>query len=139
MSHRPQTVPEYVDSVVYDDDGWRERAACRHSSAEIVHMFTCTEDEEFEMFGQKVYGVDVQQYLVESRCHDCVVQWECARQGVAFEETEAGDRSTGAWAMLRRDRRWLASQPDALGLIDLAKRDNIPVAVMVTVTRAERG
>lgn len=91
------------------------------------------------MFGQKVYGVDIQQYLVETRCQTCVVQWECARQGVAYEEVEAGDRSTGAWAMLRRDRRWLAQQPDALGLIDLAKLHDVPVSIMVMRVRAERG
>lgn len=99
-------------------------------------MFTCTEDEEFDVLGNRVFGFDVQTYLVEAYCLECTVQWECAREAVEIEEVEGGDRSTGAWAMTRRDRRWLAAQPRAFGIIDQAKWDNVPVSVAVRDARA---
>lgn len=125
----------YIQAVVTRDDSWRQHSACRDSGPERVAMFTCTEDEEFEILGRKVNGFDVQSYLVEAYCLTCPVQWECAREAVFYEETEGGDRSTGAWAMTRRDRRWLARQPDAKGIIDGAKWDGIPISRAVADAR----
>ena len=124
---------EYVRSVVYRDETWRADAMCRGASTEVVTMFTCTEDERFVVLGRQVWGYDVQCYLVEAYCEPCPVQWECARHGVEVEELE--DRSTGAWAMTRRDRRWLAKQPDAFKIIDQAKFDDVPVHVAVAAAR----
>lgn len=125
----------YIETVVSRDGAWRKRSACRGANPEIVTMFTCTEDEDFEILGRKVNGFDVQSYLVEAYCLACPVQWECAREAVVYEEAEGGDRSTGAWAMTRRDRRWLAKQPDALGIIDQARWDGIPVSRAVADAR----
>jgi hypothetical protein len=131
------TPAEYVRRITQRDETWRVDAACRNSSAEVVTMFTCTEDEEFIRNGALIAGVVVQRYLVDTFCHGCAVQWECAHTGLV-EEAEAGDRSTGAWAMIRSDRRWLFKQPDALGIIDHAKLNNIPVHEAVTKARADR-
>ena len=100
-------------------------------------MFTCTEDESFERNGMKVAGGVVQRYLVDTFCQGCPVQGECAHTGLG-EEAEAGDRSTGAWAMIRSDRRWLFKQADALGIIDHAKLNSIPVHEAVAKARAEQ-
>lgn len=118
------------------DWDWRERAACRGAGPQRVAMFTCLEDETFDIFGEKLSGYDVQCFLVDTYCRTCPVQWECARWGVEVEEYEAGDRSTGAWAMPRRDRRWLAQHPACLGIIDQAKVDGVPVSEAVADARA---
>lgn len=131
------SVAEYVRRITHRDEVWRRDAACRNSSAEVVTMFTCTEDESFERNGMKVAGVVVQRYLVDTFCHGCPVQWECAHTGLV-EEADAGDRSTGAWAMIRSDRRWLFKQDDALGIIDHAKMASIPVHEAVAKARADK-
>jgi hypothetical protein len=130
-----QSLADYVRTITERDGKWRLRAHCRGASSQVVEMFTCLEDEDFEILGRHVTGFDVQTYLVEAYCHLCEVQWECAREAVVFEEREGGDRSTGAWAMTRRDRRWLAKQPDALGIIDRAKVDGVPVSVAIADIR----
>ncbi len=126
---------DYINRVAFRDETWRLRSACRNSSPQIVTMFTCTEDETFEMFDKQIDGYHIQCYLVESYCRTCPVQWECARHAIEVEEVEAGDRSTGAWAMTRRDRRWLFKQSNALGIIDQAHWDGVPVSVAVADAR----
>ena len=44
-------------------------------------------------------------------------------------------RYTGAWAMLRRDLRWLARLDDPLGFIDTAKVEGVAVSVAVRDAR----
>lgn len=131
----PQDLSAYVDSIAFLNDEWRKLSACRGASTEIVRMFTCTEDETFEFAGRRFTGLDAQTYLVEAYCQTCPVQWECARHAIVVEE---GQRTTGAWAMTKRDRGWLARQPDGLSIIDAAKVDDVPVHVAVASARAER-
>lgn len=127
----------YIERVAYRDESWRLDAACRNVSPEVNRMFTCLESDRFDTVdGGKVDGFDVQTYLVEVYCLGCPVQWECARDALTSEADLFGDFSTGAWAMTRRDRRWLVEQPDALGIIDAAKWDGVPVAVAVAEARA---
>lgn len=131
----PQSLEDYTTSVAYLDDSWRKLSACRGASPEIVTMFTSTEDERFEFAGHKFSGLDAQIYLVEAYCHTCPVQWECARHAILVEE---GKRTTGAWAMTKRDRGWLGRQPDALSIIDVAKLEDVPVHQAVADARAAR-
>ena len=131
-----QTTEEYVASIVARDFTWQSDALCAGSPPAVVTMFTCTEDEAFEMNGRAFTGYDIQCYLVDSFCRHCPVQWECARFGLE-EEAEMGDRTTGAWGMTRRDRRWLHKRDDALGQVDLAKANGEPVADMIVRLRSE--
>lgn len=131
------SVAEYVATITSRDQTWRDLALCHGSTVEVQRMFMCTEDQIFETPSGKVSGHAVQTFVVESFCRHCPVQWECARSGLVEEELE-GDRTTGAWSMTRRDRRWLYQQSDALGQIDLAKVANEPVTDMVKRLRAER-
>lgn len=128
---------DYAEVIATRSDVWRDRATCRDSSPEVVTMFTCTEDEKFEQGGVVVTGAVVQGYLLEAYCAGCPVQWECAHAGLV-EEADAGDRSTGVWAMMRSDRRWLSKQDDALGIIDLAYLNGTPVQEAVAEERANR-
>lgn len=132
-SPEPSSLRDYINSVAYGDQSWRSRSKCRDSSPQIVEMFTCDEQASFELFGEQVSGYHIQQYLVTEYCHTCPVQWECARHAV---QHEMDDRYTGAWAMLRRDLRWLAQRDDALGFIDAAKVAEVPISVAVRDARA---
>lgn len=129
---RPTPLRDYITGVVSGDQTWRERSACRDSSPTIVAMFTCAEDETFELFDKQVSGFDVQTYLVTEYCQTCPVQWECARHAI---QHEMDPRYTGAWAMLRRDLRWLARLDDPLGFIDAAKVAEISISVAVRSAR----
>lgn len=137
----PTSLRDYIVGVASGDQTWRHKSACRDSSPTIVSMFTCSEDDTFELFGKQVSGYHVQTYLVTEYCHTCPVQWECARYAVQNEvdpkylRAGGGWDFSGAWAMLRRDLRWLAKSPDPLGLIDQAKMDNVPVSVAVRDAR----
>lgn len=131
------TLTEYVLGVL-GGDTWLDGALCAGSTHEMRERWTCTEDQTFEMIdGTTITGYDVQCYLVDNICRHCPVQWECARNGLR-EEIEAGDRSTGAWAMTRRDRRWFHHQDDNLGQIDLAKMHGEPIVEMIWRLRDER-
>lgn len=131
MPAEPTPLNEYIDwcAELPSDRAhtWMLDANCRGAGPSRVAMFTCLEDETFEVCGEELSGYDVQCYLVESYCRTCPVQWECARNGLEVEERDGGDRSTGAWAMPRRDRRWLSQHPGALGIIDRAKANMEPV------------
>lgn len=129
---KPTSLRDYITGVASGDQSWRDRSACRNSSPTIVAMFTCAEDETFELFGKRLSGFDVQTYLVAEYCHPCPVQWECARHAV---QHEMDSRYTGAWAMLRRDLRWLAKRDDPLGFIDGAKVEAVPVSIAVRDAR----
>lgn len=131
----PTSLHDYVFGVAFGDQSWRARSACRDSSPTIVEMFTCDEQETFELAGETVSGYHVQQYLITTYCHTCPVQWECARHAVQHEVEPGLDRLTGAWAMLRRDLRWLARQDDPLGFIDAAKMADTPVSIAVQDAR----
>lgn len=128
------SIGEYVQAITRGERDWVVNALCAGSGAEERRRWTCREDEIFVMAsGEKITGYDVQLYLTENICRHCPVQWECARQGLEEEELEA--RSTGAWAMTRRDRRWFARREDALGQIDLAKMNSEPIVDMIARLR----
>lgn len=122
----------YIERVTTRDSTWTQHARCKEASPEVNRMFTCIEEDRFAHGEQMATGLQVQQYVVDRFCLGCPVQWECARW--ACED----DEPVGAWAMTLRDRRWLMSQRNPLGIIDAARRAQRAISIEVQERRGAR-
>lgn len=126
----PDALADYAHRIVVGSRDWVKQAACLDSTDEVRSFFCCDETDTFTILGQEVRGYAVQQSLVAEWCSACPVQWECARWAIANE------MECGVWGMTRRDRRWLERHPNAVGVIDAARRDHVPVGTYVSGLRS---
>lgn len=106
------------------DRSWTERAACRDYP---IGQRTDGKTPWHVDWGDRLNGVSGREIVKTALiiCHGCAAQYDCARYAVE------GLCCAGTWAMPLSSLEWLQRQPDALGMIDKAERQGVPVQIAV--------